>query len=92
MICPINEFLTSKCGKNPQPLKDFVRFLHRHGLYGKYVFNYINASESWRDDFQNKSGHPYHFILRAFYWKETPQGESFWRSINEMWLHELEGK
>ena len=90
--CPLKIFITSKCSERPRLLKDFASFLYAHKSYGRYVFNYLNASEFWQHEFQHEGGDPTQLISRAFRWESTPEGDSYWQFLNEMWRFELRHK
>ena len=87
--CPLDKFLTSKCGNYPHVVKVFIRFLHIHGAYGKYAFNYAHASDSWKSENQVEGGDPYQLFSRAFSWELSPQGYCYWKNLNDLWRSRL---
>ena len=92
MACSLEKFLSSKCRHNPSLIKKFVRFLYRHGIYGKYIFYYVSTSEYWRQEYQREDGIPSQFISSAFRWNKTPEGHDYWENIHIMWCAELNQK
>ena len=85
-IFPLDEFLIKRCKQYPHVIKEFIRFLMMHNAYGKYVFNYANASDYWKLIYHRGGAiTPNKFFLRAFSWEKTPEGEDYWRNLNKMW-------
>lgn len=85
MNCPLDSFLIGKCRKYPYMVKEFIRFLLIHEVYEKYIFNYANASSYWKYTYHIAVGNPDEFIMSAFLWNATPEGDPFWNRINDLW-------
>ena len=60
-----------------------------HNIYGKYVLNYANASEYWKERYHCEGRTPHHLFVRAFLWDKTPEGDDYWQTIDRMWTNTL---
>lgn len=83
---PLNKFIISKCKNQPYLIKVFIRFLITHEAYEKFVFNYANVSNSWKNTYHDEIGTPNLLLVRAFLWGNTPEGQDYWDNINDLWL------
>ena len=88
-MASLDKFLSSKCKYNPNLIKKFIRFLYKHGVYGKYIFYFVSSSEHWKQEYQRENGYPTEFISGAFRWGQTLEGHDYWKKIHLMWCFEL---
>lgn len=89
MACPLDKFLISRCRHCPHVIKEFIRFLMTYDVYGRYVLNYANASDYWKQTYHREGDTPTRLLLRAFFWEKTPEGNAFWSDLNELWRNRL---
>lgn len=92
MTCTLDKFLSGKCKDKPHIVKEFISFLYRQGVYGKYIFYYANTSHHWKQEYHHEWGDPLNFISAAFRWYKTPEKHPYWESIDKMWRSELKHK
>ena len=66
----------------------FLRFLKQNNIFHLFVHNAHNVNEKDYhynlNDIDNIS--PTSFIMHAFMWCKTKEGEMFWRDINIKWI------
>ena len=61
----------------------FIEFLKKEGVYDKFL-------ENLRENITLLQGDPKDaYIMRAFVWSSTPEGETFWNNINTKWRNIL---
>lgn len=66
----------------------FKKFLKEKGVYELYCQNFDKNYESgthvWKNG--NKIKGIYFFVVLAFLWGNTPEGDSFWIKIDDEWI------
>ena len=77
--------------------QQLINWLKKRNIYDLYMRsfngNQVLSSKVFLtfDDFFNYyQTNPNKFLLRAFYWAETPEGEKYWNRINELWLSKFQ--
>lgn len=79
--------------------ESFLSLLDDVGAYEKFVENLRNKQkkegfagilpdDAMVDFFLNAVTAPSLALVEAFNWSETPQGDRYWREINEEWVEE----
>jgi len=69
--------------------KEFIIFLKEKEAYANFKYN-INKKFDWnQNSIKNyiKEIQPINFLLCAFYWKATKQGEPFWNKLDKEWVY-----
>lgn len=70
----------------------FIKWLKDLGIYDQFIQNvkayrmrmYLNSDVS--SFFESlKEAPTNHYISRAFVWKSTPEGETFWNGVDNKW-------
>ena len=56
--------------------KGLLNYLYRNIRYNPISYSYLSAKDIF---FRN----PRAFLENAFWWSDSPQGETFWEDINE---------
>lgn len=90
----MEELLQDKSGKSVITIKKlFVRFLKMKKVYREYIHNVISNrmdsfvhkpfNEIMLDDIIRFNGR--NLINNAFVWRDTREGESFWRQLDKEW-------
>lgn len=68
-------------------IKEFFRFLMKHGIYDAFIQNFNMADDSWHRDLikRKQSCHHLEFIDSAFSWTNAIEGGSFWSNMDIAW-------
>lgn len=88
-----NLLLDSKSTKESKTIvfkPEFEEKLKKLGIKKQFVKNYLkedkwegaDISLAYGQEQFNQAEDWYHFILWAFYWRNTPEGDSFWSLIS----------
>ena len=69
----------------------FIKFLKNKRLYSKFVRNFEERSTWTIIRFEKfvTTRKPSEYVIKAFYWDETPQGHQFWWDVETEWLKEI---
>ena len=70
-------------------IKTFKEFLIKHNILYQYI-NHVDAKRVKR--FVNYGISFYYIIDASFLWKRTPEGEGYWRNIQELWQQQYDDK
>ena len=65
----------------------FFAFLEKHGCKDNWIKNmkiYMNRPEAFC-----KETLPEDYVICAFRWADTSEGQSFWNKINYLWEKEI---
>lgn len=73
---------------NPSPYKLFARFLKERKCYHRFITQ-IYKSKALKQGIVYDVYLPRFFLMGAFKWADTPQGNSFWYEIHKQWLQTL---
>lgn len=65
----------------------FFNFLKKKGAYDAFVRNFLQTLHD-RGYFERILHEDY--LRCAFFWDETPEGQSYWVELNNEWRKELE--
>lgn len=65
-------------------IREFQKFLKKNNCYEKYFFN-LKENKKEKDVFF-KTAHVSQFVLCAFTWFITKEGDKYWREINKSWM------
>jgi hypothetical protein len=85
-----NDFETEKDRKILSNCSEkFINFLKSEKVYEKFIKNLLEISDGWKenwitDDLCDNNERDY--ILSAFYWDHSDEGQSFWDKINNKWI------
>lgn len=69
---------------------EFEVFLISVGVIDLFNFNYNNEHINFHIDIFEVSNHVYDYLINAFDWVFTDEGESFWDNINDLWYDYIE--
>ena len=66
----------------------FKKFLKEKGVYDLYCQNFDKNYEGGTNVRKNgnKIKGIYFFVVLAFLWGNTPEGDSFWKKIDDEWI------
>lgn len=70
--------------------REFENFLNEKTLLELFNHNYNNENAIFYFDIYDHTNHAYDYIINAFDWDLTEQGESFWYDINDQWYDHIE--
>ena len=70
-------------------IKTFKEFLIKHNILDQYIKN-VDTKRVKR--FVNYGISFYYIIDASFVWKNTPEGEDYWRNIQELWQQQYDDK
>lgn len=70
--------------------REFENFLNEKNLLELFNHNYNNENAIFYFDIYDHTNHVYDYIINAFDWDLTEQGESFWYNINDQWYDYIE--
>lgn len=70
--------------------REFENFLNEKNLLELFNHNYNNENTIFYFDIYDHTNHVYDYIINAFDWDLTEQGESFWYNINDQWYDYIE--
>lgn len=68
-------------------IKTFKEFLIKHNILDQYIKN-VDAKRVKK--FVNYGISFYDIIDASFLWKNTPEGEDYWRNIHELWQQQYD--
>lgn len=68
-------------------IKTFKEFLIKHNILDQYIKN-VDTKRVKR--FVNYGISFYYIIDASFVWKNTPEGEGYWRNIQELWQQQYD--
>lgn len=71
-----------------EAMKQFIKFLKRHGVYAKYMY-YFYYYPLYCGKYHPLSHTEDKWILLAFDWECTKEGVNFWRNLNCKWMEEI---
>ena len=66
----------------------FIRFLKEKRVFYLY-FKYLEAYQRNRIIHKMRIDYPQDFVLHAFSWHETKEGDMFWYRVSSSWLNFL---
>lgn len=76
-------------------IKLFVRFLKEYNAYEAFLFNRKNskgADKRFEEKIKAKQIIPHDFLLDAFPWFYTREGEAYWDDLHMAWQYYLDFK
>lgn len=74
--------------------QQLINWLKRHNTYDSYMRNF-NGNKvlsnkiflTFDEFFDYYQTEPRKFLLRAFYWQETPEGNKYWSNMYDDWFN-----
>ena len=71
-------------------LEQFYLFLEKHNALMAWENNFLNRNpnRTRADFFHHIQLDDYRFILAAFTWECTPEGQTYWQDLNCKWYEE----
>ena len=70
-------------------IKEFKNFLIQHNILDQYI-KHVDTKRI--KEFVNYGISFYYIIDASFEWKSTPEGEDYWRNIQELWQQQYDDK
>lgn len=74
--------------------QQFLNWLKKRNIYDLYMQNFngiqVLSNEmflTFDEFFDYYQTNPLKFLLRAFYWEETPEGTKYWANIYDDWFN-----
>ena len=68
-------------------IKEFKNFLIQHNILDQYI-KHVDTKRI--KEFVNYGISFYYIIDASFVWKSTPEGEDYWRNIQELWQQQYD--
>lgn len=65
----------------------FINFLKVNKAHEKFIKNLRNSRYSSIDEFEDEEYDDW--ILNAFRWDKTPEGEEYWQELDDMWCNQV---